>query len=149
MKNFDIQYADGRVVTVKPISWKYLDDLTVLTQKLVVALGKVNGAVGKLLSSSNVEAWDYLKKIAAIVPVVGNKEPGIDLNQIEDMWDIVRIFITTTENTNEVGWVMAEEDQNLAPSLLAKLNSLDFYSILLSALEEMSQPQNPETQVAQ
>lgn len=138
MKTIDIEYSDGRVITVKPVSWKYLDDLTVLTQKLVAALGKVNGAVGKLLSKQNVEVWDYLEKVAALLPVVGNKDPGIELDLIEDPWEIVKIFFTTTDTVNDDGWLYSG-DEAIAPSLLAKINALDFYSILLEVMKELKQ----------
>ncbi len=139
MKNFDIDYTDGRKITVKAVSWKHLDDLTVLTQKLVASLGKVNGAIGKLLSKQNKEVWDYLEKVAAMLPVVGNKDLGIDLDLIDDPWEIIKIFFTTTETVNEDGWLSAEGEEMLAPSLLAKINALDFYSILLEVVRELKQ----------
>lgn len=144
MRTFDIKYSSGEVVTVKPVPWAKLDDVCILQQNIIKCLLDSEGAVGSLLRPSNTEVWGYIKKLAALLPVVGVNEPGIDLNQIEELDEVVRIFVTLTEDYNEYGLLSPPTGEPLRPSLIGDIHSLNFYSLMLQARKELlSLNQNP------
>lgn len=125
---FDVTYASGEVITVKAVPWSKLDDVSILQSKILQAFLENSGAVGSLLKPSNVEVWSYIKKLASLLPVVGGV--NLDIEQIQDLYDIVKIFITTTDTFNEFNWVMPENGEMLQPSKISQVHSLNFYSIL-------------------
>ena len=117
-KSFKVTYSDGEVVHVKRVARNKLSDLMVLQQELLVDFMKHNAAIGVMVQDKKI--WSTMVKAAAMLPVVGQDKPGIDLTRIEDDFEqLCRIFFT--ESMDETG-----ELDNFRPSLISKLHHFDY-----------------------
>lgn len=138
LKTFSIAYADGSRVTVKPVSWKALNDVQILQYEILTASANSGGSPGELLNPENKDFWEPARKLAAIMPVVGHKEPGIDVDLIEDVDQLIKIFVTTSETRDpENGFIMPGEEGYLLPSLISKVNGINFLKLLAKVQQEL------------
>lgn len=141
---FKVFYNDGSEVIVKPVSWRLLEDVELLTQEIFVLLLEQDGNFGELFKPNNRKFWEFAGKLAEIMPVVGQTSPGIDLNKIDDLDQLVRIFITTSDKRHPVtGGLYAENGQGLPPSEIYRINSLNFFTMLEKAQETLRLLQDP------
>lgn len=131
LKTFSIIYVDGSRVTVKPVSWKALNDVQILQYEILTASANSGGSPGELLNPENKDFWEPARKLAALMPVVGQPEPGIDVDLIEDVDQLIKIFVTTSEARDpENGFIMPGEEGYLLPSLISKVNGINFLKLL-------------------
>lgn len=138
---FKVEYCDGTEAIVKPSSWKDLEDIEILQKELIKQLVDKDGAIGSLLKGSNKKFWGTCEKLASLLNVVGEPEKGIDLNKIEDVDQIVRIFITTSQKRHpETGGIYTEAGEPLERSEVCRINGLDFLDLLNEIIEETQTP---------
>lgn len=136
MQHFEVHYRDEsgdivETVLVKRVKRAQLADLITLQQQLLQEFLRVNGAVGAAIASP--VAWSVITKIAALLPVVGQEKPGLDLSPIEDDTEqLGRIFFTESAYTE-----LIEEGAQIKPSLISGLNSLDYRGDLGKAIETL------------
>jgi len=144
---FKVEYSDPEeTVIVKPSSWKVLEDIEYLQKEIIYLLAEVDGAFGDLLRPSNTEFWGHVRKMAALLPIVGQEKPGLDVDRIEDAEDIIRIFITTSKQRDpQFGSVFVEGGTPLLPGEVSRINSLNFTKILNHTQERLMAPQKTTT----
>ena len=132
---FTVPYKDGREVICKPVTWAKLDDLTLLLEQIAREVIDKDGFIGDLLRPSNTKFWDAANSIAAMTPLVGADSKTLDLNQIDDVEDIVRIFITTEITRHEsTGGIISGGDKGWIPGEIARINSVNFQNLLAKSL---------------
>jgi hypothetical protein len=140
LNTFKVIYSDGEEIIVKPVPWKLLEDVETLTKEIIILLLEVDGRQGELYKLSNTKFWGYAKKLAAMMPVVGQDTPGIDLDRIDDADQLTRIFITTSEKRHPAtGGIYNPEGESIAASDIYRINSLDFFSLVQKAGMELIQ----------
>jgi hypothetical protein len=139
-QTFDLTYSDGSKDIVKPVSWKYLDDVQILQFQILQNCASKAGSPGDLLSPKNKDFWDSARKLADLMPLVGTEEKGIDIDRIEDMNEILEIFVTTTKQRDEnTGFIIPEPKLGyLRPSRISKINGINFIRLLMEVKESLA-----------
>lgn len=139
IKTFIVQYEDGSKVIVKPVSWKSLQDVQILQYNILENTANNGGSPGDLLNPDNNDFWDSAKALAKLMPVVGQEEKGIDLDRIEDMDEILKIFVTnSTYRDPESGFIQPGPDENtLKPSEISRINGINFFKLLIKIQTEL------------
>lgn len=108
-----------------------------LQKDLIKQLVAKDGNLGSLLKGTNKEFWGTCFKLAGLLKVVGVDEKGIDLERIDDIDQIVRIFITTTTKRHpDTGGIYTEAGESLERSEICRVNSLDFMALLSEIVQE-------------
>jgi hypothetical protein len=131
---FKVYYNDGEEIIVKPVSWKQLEDVEKLCQEIFIQLVEVDGSCGQLFRASNRKFWSNAEKLAAMLPVVGQEQPGIELDKIDEIDQLTRIFITVSDKRHpETGGIYSPPGEQLPPSEIYRINSLDFFLALNQA----------------
>ncbi len=144
-KTIEIRYADGRVVHAGRIPVIHLGEAALLCQHLLAhflvkctyATGNPKLApMGDLLCMPDVQ--DYINKLGAMVPVVGQKEPGLEMIQLsQDYEQLCWLFFSESINLN-TGYLDDMElislpDGDTASyckaSAIARLNQLNFFRV--------------------
>jgi hypothetical protein len=145
VKTFIIEYADGSKDIVKPVSWKNLQDVQILQYNILENTANNGGSPGDVLNPNNKDFWEPAKSLAKMMPVVG-KEGGIDLDRIEDMDQLINIFITTTEYRDpETGFISpGPQNTTLKPSEISRINGINFFKLLVQ-IQTKLQAENKST----
>ena len=147
---FKVTYSDGETVLVKPASWKSLEDIELLTKNLIKQMVDKDAHFGSLLKGSNTEFWGDVTKLASLLPVVGVEENGIDVDRIEDIDQIVRIFLTTSPGRDpKTGGLFLKAEESMEPSLVCRVNSLNFQVILSEVMDLLRNPPKKKRKKAQ
>jgi len=146
---FEITYWDvstleeKATVKVRPVPFSKLDDLIKLQEQILDYYVAQQGCIANLLRDKSVKAT--LKKIASLLPVVGEEKPGFDLDNLfeaSDMIQIAQIFFTEAfdENVHSEGIVVDEVTKRQiymhpkhryspTPSKIARIHDLDFFEL--------------------
>jgi hypothetical protein len=135
---FEIHYDDGTVDVGKPSSWKNLEDIEILQSQILKLFVEEDTAMGSLVKPSNKQFWDCVKKMAALVPIVGKEEIGFDPDRIDSMDELCRIFITTQEPDPDTSMRFPSKGTALPPSEIARVNCLNFQRLLREGVENPS-----------
>jgi hypothetical protein len=126
---------DEKLVLIKPASWKNLDNIIEYQKIILSDFLKKQGAIGSILAPSNTLFWNSIQNIFSLL----NFSQEFSLNEISEIEDIQKLFITTnTEKDLVDGWIVPE-DNKFKPSLISVIHGLDFYLILRTTLQEMTQ----------
>lgn len=145
LTHFTITFEDGSTKTIKAAPWKALDDIEILQTTILESIGESDGHLGTVLKPSNRKFWDAAEKIAKLTPIVGEEEKGFDPRSIEDPDILCKLFITAKPNYSKTtGGLIPEEGGLLVPSVIARMNGLNFRQLLLTAMtrtQEQPQPQ--------
>jgi len=137
---FSLTYTTGETVLGKPSSFRDLEDIEVLQKEIVRLLASCDGCLADLVSLKNKEFWGHVEKLAALIPVVGQKEKGIKLDLIDDVDDILRIFVTCSNKRDpETGALFLEAGEKLERSEVCRINSLNFFRMLREVQLEIQQ----------
>lgn len=134
-KNFVIEYADGTKEIAKAVSWIQLDDVETLQLAILENAYEKNFSLGSIFRKSNNGFWDNAKKLAGLIPIVGNEEPGFDPTKIEDMDHLFSIFISTTQGRNYKAGSIDVGESTIEPSLICKIHYLNFIQLLVQIEE--------------
>lgn len=139
-----VRLSNNTILSLKPVLWKDLDDFIELSILITKEFFKTNGALGSFFRPANTVVWDLIHKLCAITPLVGAAEKlqRDHLTQL-DLDDLCRLFVTATDTTDDEGWI-SPEDNKLKPSLLAVINSVDFFEVLRIAVERRKEEQKKE-----
>lgn len=132
IKTFVVTYEDGSKDIVKPVSWKNLDDVQILQYNILEASANCGGSPGDLFKRSHTEFWEPARKLAALMPVVGKEEKGINVDKIEDCEQLIDIFITATKDRDEAtGYIIPGPEGVLKPSAISRINGINFLKLLM------------------
>ena len=131
IKTFVVTYEDSTKEIVKPVSWKFLDDVQILQYSILEASAATGGSIAELLNHKNSDFWEPATKLAALMPIVGKDEKGINLDKIEDCEELIRIFVTTTTHRDQdTGLISPGPEGFLLPSEISKINGVNFLRLL-------------------
>ena len=137
-KTFTVKLEDNTELLIKQASWKNLEDIEVLQLEILKTAYDAKFSLGTLFRGSNKRFWDNAKKLAALLPVVGQDELGFDPEKIEDLDELCRVFISTsTARINETGSVTSEGKEILQPSEISRIHDLNFLNLLIQIEEEI------------
>ena len=134
---FIVNYEDGTSDIIKPVSWKYLDEVESLQLEILKAAYDVTFSLSSLFRPSNVKFWDNAKKLASILPVIGKDEKGFDPEKIDSMDELCRIFVSTSEYRKPETGSVWNNDQLLDPSEICRIHHLNFINLLLTAEKQI------------
>ena len=123
-KHLEITYSDNNSIIYKPVSWKYLDDVLVLQRQIFELFLEEDGLMS-VFRGSNRKLWSHIETLANLVPSIVSDCNGIKLNLIEDIEDIVKIFI----NSEPSYAIDGSLDQLQYPSYISIMNGLNFRPI--------------------
>ena len=146
---FIVNYEDGTSDIIKPVSWKYLDEVESLQLEILKAAYDVTFSLSSLFRPSNVKFWDNAKKLASILPVIGKDEKGFDPEKIDSMDELCRIFVSTSEYRKPETGSVWNNDQLLDPSEICRIHHLNFINLLLTAekqIQTQEETKPPATQ---
>lgn len=145
-KTFVITYSTGEQIHVKRVSAAKLEDISTLLQNLFEKfLGYYDyslNCIGDTLGDP--ACWGYIKAISAMLPVVGQEKPGINLDLLsEDYEQLMQIFFTQSVDLEQGAIELPPENQVLKPSLIAQLYGQNFFKV--RAVEALNQKKIPPT----
>ncbi len=123
-KHLQITYSDNNNVVYKPVAWRYLDDVLVL-QKQIFELFLEEDGLMSVFKGSNRKLWSHIETLANLVPSIDKACGGIKLELIDDIEDIVKIFINSEPSYGIDGSL----DQLQYPSYISIMNGLNFRPI--------------------
>lgn len=139
LRTFTVTLEDGKQILIKPVSWKHLEDLELLQLEIVKAAYDAKFSLATLFKASNRQFWDNAIKLASLLPVVGQKEPGFDAEKIDDLDELCRVFVSASVSRQlETGSVIPDGDNVLAPSEIARTANINFLQLLI-ATESLSE----------
>lgn len=96
-------------------------ELIILMEKLTEAYYLNNASLGQIIADDN--NWEMMKQVASMIPVVGQKEDGFDIERISDDYSqLTKLFFTTTYDENEE----TDYTQGLKPSIIGKMHDLNW-----------------------
>jgi hypothetical protein len=126
----EVFYSSGEVVRIRAVPPSKIDDLIELQRSLLSAFFYHGGLLGELLRPSNEQVWADMRKLSALVPLVGQSGLFLDVDKVDDLEEICRVFFTTTTEVDpEVGSLVPGEDVYM-PSLIANLHGINFWDCL-------------------
>ena len=139
IKTFLVTYEDGTQDLCKPVSWRNLQDVQILQYQILENTAACSGSPGDVFNPENKNFWEPAKKLATLMPVVGNEESGIDLERIEDMDQLIKIFITNTEYRDpESGFIApGPNEDSLKPSEISRVNGINFFRLLMKVHQKI------------
>lgn len=147
----------SETLIVRPAAFNNLSDVKELQKKLMEAFEEKNGSLGELLADRVVYA--DMKKLAALLRVVGEQKPGLDITSLYDAGDIVQlgqIFFSESVSVDmrspgyserEIeGQTMKlynfpEHRQNPLPSGVSRIHDLAFFEMLIEIRENRATKQ--------
>lgn len=116
-----------RTILIAPCVWKHLDDLSSAQEVILQNVLANKGAMGEILRPSNTEFWSMVDLILTLI----RSSLPIKAEDIEDEGILLQLFITSSSNFNEYGWL----DGSLEPSFISIIHGLDFFSIMRKLLK--------------
>jgi hypothetical protein len=141
VKHFKVTYPNGEVAKVMRSPLKKsehhagLSEVVALLEEIIYAAVEHNISMGSLLTDKSVVS--NLRKLAAILPVVGQSKPGIDFDALleaNDQEQICSIFFTQSK-LNDQG----EYEIPWKPPFVAVLNGLNFTGSRKALLNQANQ----------
>jgi hypothetical protein len=139
LRTFAVTLEGGKQILIKPVSWKNLEDLELLQLEIVKAAYDAKFSLATLFRASNRQFWDNAIKLASLLPVVGQKELGFNPEEIDDIDELCRVFVSaSTARQIETGSVIPDGDNVLAPSEVSRINALNFIQMLIQ-MESLSE----------
>ena len=141
-----VRYGDGETILVKAVPWLQTDDLWDLLKILVTEFADKGLYVGEFLRPKNKTIVSTLKKVCAMLPVVGGGE--IELERL-DANEVIDLFVVSMEGTtsNEVGQLIREDGGHL-PGKVAHLHGFDFFEITQAAKRDRAKRNAPRRKVS-
>lgn len=140
---FTVSYPDGTKILVGRFKRVDRSQVVDLLNELMAIFIKNNFAVGSTICDS--EAWSLMTAIAKLLPVHGSEDKGIDIEVIADALDdeqLASIFFTTSRDP-KTGEITYSEEKGWEPSLICKVNNLDYGGIAKKALEKYQAEMSP------
>lgn len=134
---FLVNYEDGTSDIIKPVSWKFLDEVEALQLEILKAAYEVNFSLSNLFRPKNVKFWDNAKKLANLLPVVGQDEKGFDPERIDSMDELCRIFVSTSEYRKPETGSVWNSGELLEPSEICRIHHLNFIDLLLTVEKQI------------
>lgn len=139
VKTFIVTYEDESRELVKPVSWKNLQDVQILQYNILENTAMNSGSPGDLLNPENKTFWDSARKLAALMPIVGDEEKRLDIDRIDDIDQLIRIFVTNTDYRDpETGFINpGPNETTLKPSEISRINGINFFRLLVKIQKKL------------
>ena len=141
-----------KTLTVRPAPFKSkkggLSEVISFQEKLLRDFVEHDGRLASLLV--NKPTWENMVKLAAILPVVGQAEPGFDIEAIANSSDLAqlgRIFFSESIKNNLEREKDTDGNVVNSPSLIAKIHDINFSATLFRFVREREDSQR-QTQMA-
>ena len=143
-------------LVVRPAPFNKLSEVKELQKKLLEAFEEKNGSLGELLADSTVYA--DMKRLAALLRVVGKAKPGLDITSLYEAGDIVQlgqIFFSESvspdmrspgysereiEGQTMKLYNFPEHRQNPLPSGVSRIHDLAFFEMLIAIRDKRAEP---------
>lgn len=125
---------DDSIVQIKPTKWKNIDDVTKMLENILSQYTIADGFLGTVFKPTNRTTWDSITSLLDYHELIGNEKLKIEDLEHLDIDDLRRLFVTETETTSHEGRSVPN-NKVILPSMLAVINSLDFFEILRVAIE--------------
>ncbi len=132
IRTFTVTYSNGEEIKVKRVPASKLEDVADLCEGLFSRFFTFYTYSKKCLGDvlGDRACWGYIEKLAAMLPVVGVSDPGINLSLLEEDYEqIGHIFLTQSIDLETGEIVEPEEGKPLRPSLLAELYGQHFFRV--------------------
>lgn len=129
-KHLKITYSDNNSIIYKPVSWKHIDDVLVLQKQILENFLEEDGLLS-VFRGSNRTLWSHIETLANLIPSLDMSGVGIKLDLIEDIEDLVRIFINSEPSYTNDGSL----EQLQYPSYISIMNGLNFRPIQKEVIE--------------
>lgn len=133
--------SPAKTLTVRPAPFKGkkggLSDVIQFQEKLLRDFVDHDGRLASLMV--NKATWDIMTKLAAILPVVGQIDPGFDIEAIANTSDLAqlgRIFFSESIKNNLDREKDADGNVLNSPSLIAKIHDINFSATLFRFVRE-------------
>lgn len=123
-KHLKITYSDNNSIIYKPVSWKHIDDVLVLQKQIFENFLEEDGLMS-VFRSSNRKLWSHIETLAKLIPSIESSCVGIKLDLLEDIEDIIKIFINSQPTYDIDGSIF----QLQYPSYISIMNGLNFRPI--------------------
>ncbi len=151
---FEVTYwneddTPSKVLVVKPVPFRSksggLSDVIKLQEKLLRDFVEHDGRLASLLC--NKSTWETMTKLAAMLPVVGQEQPGFDIEPLAEASDLAqlgRIFFS--DNIKDSLEREKDADGNIinSPSFIAKIHDINFTATLFRLIREREEAQQQE-----
>lgn len=146
-KSFVVTYPDGTEVVVLRLPPTQLEEATAIAEKIFERFFTYWEYSRDCLGDVMIDpaARGYIKQLAGLFKVAGQKELGIDVTALEDGCDyeqIGQIFITQSVDM-ETGSIVSVPGEGIKPSKFAELHKLNFFKV--RAVETVKQQEKKET----
>ncbi|MCC5616381.1 hypothetical protein LC605_15140 [Nostoc sp. CHAB 5836] len=130
-----------KTLTVRPAPFKSkkggLAEVIHFQEKLLRDFVEHDGRLASLLCNKNT--YETMTKLAAILPVVGQVEPGFDVEALANSSDLAqlgRIFFSESIKNNLEREKDADGNVVNSPSLIAKIHDINFSATLFRFVRE-------------
>lgn len=145
-KSFVVTYPDGTEVVVLRLPPTQLEEATAIAEKIFERFFTYWEYSRDCLGDVMIDpaARGYIKQLASMFRVAGQKELGINVTPLEDECDyeqIGQIFITQSVDM-ETGTINTVPGEGIKPSKFAELHKLNFFKV--RAVEKIKQREKPE-----
>lgn len=137
------------IIQVRPVPLRSknggLADVIKLQEKLLRDFVECGGRTGDLLIRD--QTWNTMKKLSAMLPVVGKPEFGFDIELLaenSDLAQLARIFFSEGINDNLEREKDADGNVMNSPSLIAKIHDINFSETLSRLVQEKLEANHTE-----
>lgn len=138
-KHLKITYSDSNCIIYKPVSWKYIDDILVLQKQIFENFLEEDGLMS-VFRGSNRKLWTHIQTLAKLIPSMEQTNIGINLDLIEDIDDLVKIFINSEPTYANDGSLK----QLQYPSYISIMNGLNFRPIQEEVIQHYLKRKNQD-----
>lgn len=136
IKTFLVELESNKKLIIKPSSWQDLEDIQILQYKILETCWECNGSTGDIFNSNNKDFWESACDLAKLLPVVGKGKGFFNPREVEDIDELVRVFITNTIHRDEsTGFITPGPDDFLLPSEISRVNGINFTRLLTNLLK--------------
>ncbi|ARV58055.1 hypothetical protein BZZ01_04880 [Nostocales cyanobacterium HT-58-2] len=139
----------SKVIIVKPVPFRSkaggLGDVIKLQEKLLRDFVECDGRLATLML--NKSTWETMVKLAAMLPVVGQEQPGFDIEPLAEASDLAqlgRIFFSGNIKDSLERETDADGTVINAPSLIAKIHDINFSATLFRLIRERDEADQQE-----
>lgn len=143
MRTIEIAYDNGERVKLRTVPWSQHEELCELLEILAFEFLRCDSLPGELLRFKNATVWGTMRKIAAMVPVVGGG--NLEIDRIDDCDLLLSLFFTASESRGEYGEVLPDKKTSdekgifFSPSQICSLHGFNFFAIRAAAIDRLIQ----------
>lgn len=146
LPTFEVTYWDEsgdekETILVRPVPLNKLEEVKALQEQLIIKYVEHDGCLGSIFQDKAIAAT--MKTLADMLPVIGRKQVGFDLENLFDFGDLIQlgqIFFSESINsemrsdgvkpdkvTERLIYHFPEHRYNPTPSAIARIHDLPFF----------------------